>query len=215
MKQYYGYAENDLREIPEGYEYPKMNYWGASEQDIQQFNEDRNKFLAALSKQPPIFHNALYKPGQIVSGDEVEIGYESCCDPLSDEWHKITKEKYDSYDTCYTRLIAIEKKAEGSEIVEGNKLIALSPFSDNEIREWINEMKNPSERFLTGYLKYHRSWDCLIPVISMFEQETGDQFDWENSAYDENGVLSIVKAWHTIVDAIKQFNSQPPTNKIN
>lgn len=225
-KQYYGYAENDLREIPESLHIPdwendekymRSNYeW----HNRNSFEEDMKEFEAALSSQTPIYHNGLYKPGQIVPGDKVEV---------IEEWDHREGRTY--------RLIAIEKKAEkGSEIVEGNKLIAAFMGSKGIVQKqkglghgqkMYKGVVPNSPQLSTNVLEYHTSWEWIIPVIkkikdylqNMPERPSKNhccQGDWlEVDIQCALWELDIEKTWKAVIAFIKWYNSQPPTNKIN
>ena len=56
------------------------------------------------------------------------------------------------------------------EIIEGNRLIVLSPFSEEDVRIWANDIGNLSDNFLLN-LYYHISWSSLMPVITKISKD--------------------------------------------
>jgi hypothetical protein len=50
--------------------------------------------------------------------------------------------------------------------IDGNKLIANSKFSNAKLRKVIKaDLKKHDENYVYGSLKYHLSWDWLMPII--------------------------------------------------
>lgn len=118
------------------------------------------------------------------------------------------------------------------EIIEGNKLIAFSVFSEDDIRDWVNDIGKPSDKFCLTTLKYHSSWDWLMPVVSkitklgyeiVFEMKS----NWDESTfsiynpergnelidpyiamedYSPDNLLEYV--WFSIVEFIKWYNKE-------
>lgn len=115
------------------------------------------------------------------------------------------------------------------EIIIGNRLIAFSPFSSDDVRNWVNDIGNPSDKFLIN-LKFHSSWDALMPIrrkiIELFETRHTlpvfeinshyvefylDGFKWIAGCYSESPekikLSSELEAlWYVIVEFIKWYN---------
>lgn len=53
-----------------------------------------------------------------------------------------------------------------TEIQEGNRLIAKSPFADHD---W-DELDKKPERFWEKYLCYHKDWNLLMQVVEKIEK---------------------------------------------
>lgn len=122
---------------------------------------------------------------------------------------------------------------EANTIVEGNKLIAefigISDFTLNEFDKFLVTDNNK----VIGYfsyedLKYHTSWDWLMPVVEKIEVEQGciieiwlslgkgcriNRLQPKGSnpitipfSYESNSTIEAV--WHTVVQFIKWYNQQ-------
>lgn len=110
------------------------------------------------------------------------------------------------------------------EIIEGNKFIAdfmggkwVTDMSSHEFGGFM-ELKNPKDLYFcdTTLLKYHSSWDWLMPVIAKIMalnlQESNDLCQREPSFYIRpiRNVLcgiDIEETWLAVVKFIKWYNN--------
>ncbi len=102
------------------------------------------------------------------------------------------------------------------EIQAGNKLIAeFMGFTESVIRE--NSMKVPKEEELKyqaihlspKQIKYHSSWDWLMPVV----EKIGKMYDEKEIDSQENILLlsifaDIKTVWHCVTDFITWHNQK-------
>jgi hypothetical protein len=105
-----------------------------------------------------------------------------------------------------------------TEIIEGNKLIAHSPFASDQMKAWVikaekrNELDQLYER-----LKYHSSWDWLMDVWAKLRETVwyGFHESYPNDflkLYVENFKTacfnnSTLDARNAVLDAIKWYRS--------
>lgn len=124
-------------------------------------------------------------------------------------------------------------------IIEGNKLIAESPFGNCDLlnekvfryRHWGVDWNNQraSQDWAAEGLKYHSSWDWLMPVIEKIEhcEDTNDRgysfhvciFDKDCHIYEDvndedppvitqEAETKIIATWKAVIEFIKFKNSQ-------
>ena len=68
-----------------------------------------------------------------------------------------------------------------NEIIEGNKLIAFSIFSDEDIRNWVNDTDtNKPDNFYLKILTYHSDYNQLMHVIEKIEYTYHPKWKNEN-----------------------------------
>ena len=72
------------------------------------------------------------------------------------------------------------------EIIEGNKLIAFSPFSTEDIREWVNDIGNPSDKFCLTVIKYHSNWNLLMSVVKKISMINHGSNDGQRYIFNTN-----------------------------
>jgi hypothetical protein len=95
------------------------------------------------------------------------------------------------------------------EIIEGNKLIVFSPFSTDEIRDWVNDIVNPSDLFCLQIIPYHLDWDILAPVVQKIfsnrELSSGEilQLADVNLAWSRKDITEI---WKSVVKYVQWYN---------
>lgn len=104
------------------------------------------------------------------------------------------------------------------EILEGNKLIADSPFSDlvkgsGEEERWYIKSNNQQGYFTE--LKYHSSWDWIMPACSkwdnlyfdVLEIKTREQYELRCDSLD-NAVTryELAPVFKQLVENIKWYN---------
>lgn len=78
------------------------------------------------------------------------------------------------------------------QIIEGNKLIAESPFVSDIHRKWIEKSSATSIRGIDTFVsqaKYHSSWDWLMPVVEKIE--TLGFYTTIGSAFNQSGKQRI------------------------
>lgn len=66
------------------------------------------------------------------------------------------------------------------EIIEGNKLIAeFIGIKQNDFGHWINKdhLLGSQSKLFDFELKYHSSWDWLMPVVEKIENDLQDSFN--------------------------------------
>ena len=66
------------------------------------------------------------------------------------------------------------------EIIEGNKLIAeFMGIKQNDFGHWINKnhLLGSQSKLFDFELKYHSSWDWLMPVVEKIENDLQDSFN--------------------------------------
>lgn len=56
-----------------------------------------------------------------------------------------------------------------AQIIEGNKLISKSIFAEKDIIDWVEDIKNPSDKFCLNVIKYHSDWNMLMSVVEKIE----------------------------------------------
>lgn len=67
-----------------------------------------------------------------------------------------------------------------TEIIEGNKLIANSPFASDIHKIWMAKaVKSGTLDLFYEACKYHSSWDWLMPVIERISLYQYDDKSWE------------------------------------
>lgn len=108
------------------------------------------------------------------------------------------------------------------EILEGNKLIVHSPFSHEGMRKIIDQdIKDYGESHYMD-LKYHSSWDWLMPVVErIFVQREVERFNISpGKAFllFKNGDIidspckpqnnSITETFIVVIEFIKRYNQQ-------
>lgn len=109
-------------------------------------------------------------------------------------------------------MIAMNK-----EILEGNKLIAEFVTEEPEV------LKQDLKRAGTlESMQYHESWDWLMPVVekihNIFESEEDDilPYIYQCEEFllirDELGTGRLPESWSAVVDFIKWYNENNPTN---
>lgn len=113
---------------------------------------------------------------------------------------------------------------------EGNRLIADSPFSNDNLRNSIKiDCLNFSEEYAYSNLRYHSSWDWLMPIVEKIESmgydftmiknycrittNTGGTF--ENELGSANQETKIAAAYKLVIEFIKWYNTQPHTKTVN
>lgn len=74
----------------------------------------------------------------------------------------------------------------GEEIIEGNRLIALSPFSEEDIKSWLKDIGTPSDKFCLDILRYHSSWDWLMPVVEKISMTNHGNKDGQRYIFNTN-----------------------------
>jgi hypothetical protein len=57
------------------------------------------------------------------------------------------------------------------EIITGNKLIAFSKYSQPDIRTWVDDIGEPSDKFCLKTLDYHNNISSLIDVLENIEKD--------------------------------------------
>lgn len=116
------------------------------------------------------------------------------------------------------------------EILEGNRLIAESPFVSDYHKKWIaKEIKtNGSIDFFIQASRYHASWDWLMPVVDKIEAlgsndrtrfnvtiETNNCFidEYVDGMKDDGWLIEVVDAankmdavWQAVIEFIKWYN---------
>ena len=100
----------------------------------------------------------------------------------------------------------------------GNKLIAEfmgCTYSDTFMgllpNHWIKEDGEPLTGYLDTELKYHSSWDWLIPAVEkcityINVDDTG--FKLQNNVSHWMAFLEMDKIWTSVVEFIKWYNTQ-------
>lgn len=119
------------------------------------------------------------------------------------------------------------------EVLEGNKLIAeFMGIKQNDFGHWINKdhLLGSQSKLFDFELKYHSSWDWLMPVVEKIEKDTvydlttnydkryefiGWSAHWFtlNSCNEILGYIEdkrfetkINAAWHAVIEFIKLYN---------
>lgn len=108
-----------------------------------------------------------------------------------------------------------------AEIIEGNKLVLDSPFAKENHVLWRTKYeKYSSEKFDYTLLKYHSSWDWLMPVVEkiipygLFRLVIGNVNSACHFENDFHGTTkhtnesTIIAVWEAVVEFIKLFNLQ-------
>ena len=107
-----------------------------------------------------------------------------------------------------------------SGIIEGNKLIAefmrvaiVGPMywipKHEEIRRTSASSYYLNEHYYDDELKYHSSWDWLMPVVSKC-YESGNLGSGFRTAIEESlmGIIDIDQTWFDVVEFIKWYNKK-------
>jgi hypothetical protein len=74
-------------------------------------------------------------------------------------------------------LLTKKIKPMNKDILEGNKLIAESPFAPDEHKYWMAKLlasEGDRTRFFNA-AKYHSSWDWLMPVVEKIEKDVSKE----------------------------------------
>ena len=90
-----------------------------------------------------------------------------------------------------------------------NKLIAefmeLEATPKYNPKEYYVKEYNSGEWYLPEEMKYHESWDWLMPVIEKCVR-TGDDTDKWDNIFNALTTLSIKEVYEAVVEFIKQYN---------
>lgn len=110
------------------------------------------------------------------------------------------------------------------EIIEGDKLIAVFANEDQKIDQrsfWITVPGKEMKHWVNDRdLKYHSSWDWLMPIVEKIERDyemtfhisgklvsvlsnDGIGYEWNGSNIEYSKILSV---WYSVVDFIKWYN---------
>lgn len=112
------------------------------------------------------------------------------------------------------------------ETLEGNKLIAFSSFSEEDMRIWVNDIGNPSDNFTLNTLRYHKSYEMLMPVLQKIQKYAiieityslvvtcricylgKNKYDKAINFYGDNngGGEPIDAMWKCVVEFLKFYN---------
>ena len=107
------------------------------------------------------------------------------------------------------------------EIIEGNRLIALSPFIEEDLKSWLEDIGTPSDKFCLDILRYHSSCDWLMPVYCKINKtiQLRSQLDFKfatdtdelhfniwNALEDEDACIEFL--YQELVKFIKWYNKQ-------
>ena len=90
-----------------------------------------------------------------------------------------------------------------------NKLIAdfmgVNVITINDVRENKNPYISSADGHLESELKYHTSWDWLMPVVNKCMQ-TGDNTDEWDALYDALSTVNKTNIHEAVVEFIKNLN---------
>jgi len=101
---------------------------------------------------------------------------------------------------------------ESNTTIENEKLI--SDFMGFEYDPEKDGFKIPSQNSITQELKFHSSWDWLMPVVEKIEGETDATFNIENDnchiegpfKLTVNGYTKFESVYKAVVEFIKWYN---------
>lgn len=97
--------------------------------------------------------------------------------------------------------------------LEGNKLIANSPFCSDETHDaWAVASHHGALTAFYSGLKYHSSWDWLMPVVQkILKTDTGTLDVYSLYVSDALRTADINEVFQACINFIQWFNTQPPT----
>ena len=93
------------------------------------------------------------------------------------------------------------------DIIKNNKLIAFSDFSSDDIRDWVNDIGNPSNEFSLKTIPYHKDWNMLMSVVEKINNR-----DWVTIYRDECKIHALIVGEFDDIVVVKE--GEPTINSV-